>query len=274
LFFTDIDTCRVASLSSLKRTGNMSRITLRPSALTAFLDTLPRLVLKSASPTHLPTQLPLALPSPLHTTNLITILHLVFSTLSSPTHAAYFGVTGSDPRETAVRGVMGLFLASEDGWGADNLLSTAAWKKGLLGEDKMVEFFGITVMREKQHETMQGITVGERWQPGVNVSGALVDLFRGLGGKVPGRCVGEAVEATIRQARETAGKGPSGAADMAKTFCGEVGFDIVMESFLAKVQVVGVERSLADSYTAPSGTGEVQFSMPMCPSPDHVCPPA
>lgn len=276
LFFTDIDTRRVASLSTLKRTGNMSRITLRPSALTAFLDTLPRSVLKSASPTHLPTQLPLALPSPLHTTNLITILHLVFSTLSSPTHAAYFGVTGSDPRETAVRGVMGLFLASEDGWGADNLLSTAAWKKGLLGEDKMVEFFGITVMREKQHETMQGITVGERWQPGVNVSGALVDLFRGLGGKVPGRCVGEALEATIRQARETAGKGPSWAADMAKTFCGEVGSDMVMEVFLAKVQVVGVERSLADSYNAPSGTGEIQFPIlnANVPSRDPVLPPA
>lgn len=152
-----------------------------------------------------------------------------------------------------------MFLASEDGWGVDNLLSTTAWKKGLLGEDKVVEFFGITVMREKQHETMKGITVGERWQPGVNVSGALVDLFRGLGGKVPGRCVGEAVEATIRQARETAGKGPAWAADMAKTFCAEVGLGIAWEIILADVQVVGVERSLADSYTAPSGTGKCRL---------------
>jgi hypothetical protein len=200
----------------------MSTINISSPSISAFVSGLSRQLLKSASPTHLPTQLPLTLPTPLHSINLLTVLHLVHSLLSSSTHAAYFAGTPSDPRETAIRGIMGLFLASDEDWGVGNLLSATAWKKGLLGQQKVVEFFGVEIMREREHETMKGVRVGESWAPGVRLCEALVGLFGGLGGKLLGRCVGEQVAGAIRLARQGAGNGPSWAADFAKAFCAEV----------------------------------------------------
>jgi hypothetical protein len=177
---------------------------LSSSAITKLLNDLPKQVLDDASPTYLPTVLPLALPTPLHTLNFFTTLHLIHHTLLSPTHTAYFHETKTTPRDTAIRGTVSLFLASEEGWQADNLLGTDAWKKGKLDERAISEHFEITILREREHETMKAIRVGERWNKAVEVTGGLVGLFAGLGEKLSGKCVGEAVQGLVEESQEVA----------------------------------------------------------------------
>lgn len=176
-------------------------------AIRSLLANLPRSVLSSASPTHLPTTLPLTFPTPLHTLNFLVTLHLVHTVLTSPIHAAYFAETSTSPGDTALRGIIGLFLASDESWGDDNLLSASAWNTSKLDEVKVSEVFGIQVVREKTHETISAIRVGERWPPAVGVAGALVELFRKAGERLSGngkKCVGEVFAETVK---ETYGKG-------------------------------------------------------------------
>jgi hypothetical protein len=174
------------------------------TAITKFLTGLPKQVLDDAPQTYLPTILPLDLPTPLLTLNFFTTLHLIHHALASPIHAAYFFESKTTLRDTAIRGSVSLFLASEEGWTAANLLSRAAWNASKLDERAITEHFEIQLVREREHETMKAIRVGERWDKAVAVAQALVDLFAGLGEKLGGKCVGEAVVALVEESQEVA----------------------------------------------------------------------
>jgi len=173
-------------------------------AVTGLLKRLPKTILDDAPPTYLPTILPLALPTPEHTLNFFTTLHLIHHALAQPIHAAYFHETRASPRDTAIRGIVSLFLASEESWTSANLLSAAAWKKGKLDERAIAEHFEIQVIREREHETMKAIRVGERWDKAVGVAQALVGLFAQLGEGLSGKSVGEAVLALVEESQEVA----------------------------------------------------------------------
>lgn len=173
----------------------MSSARVDTSAVQAFIDHLPRSVLDDAPQTHLPTQLPLAFPSPLHIINVITMLHLVRHVISQPRHAACLAELRSAADDLAVRGVLGLYLASDETWSTANLLSCPAWRASELNEAKVAEFFGIQVMREREHESMPGVRVGERWTPGVRLVADLVDMFQRIGTGLQGQCcIGERVK--------------------------------------------------------------------------------
>ena len=173
-------------------------------SIAKLLKELPKSTLDDASPTYLPTILPLALPSPEHTLNFFTTLHLIHHTLAQPIHAAYFHETNTTPRDAALRGSVSLFLASEEKWTSANLLSAAAWKKDKLDERAVSEHFEIQVIREREHETMKAIRVGERWDKAVDVAAALVGLFRGLGERLESKSVGEAVKGLVEESQEIA----------------------------------------------------------------------
>lgn len=198
-------------------------IKLNEERISDLIDQLPKSVLDQTTKTHFPLQLPLAFPTPLHHVNLLTVLHLVYTTLCQPRHSAYLAQTGSDPHEVAIRGVMSLFLGSDEAWDSNNLLSAKAWKQGSLDEEKVAEFFGLEVMKEKDHPTLP-VKVGERWKVGVDLAGDLVGLFKRLGGKLPMRCSGEAVLAALGHAEEeVAGqKGHARAKGYARAFCDKV----------------------------------------------------
>jgi hypothetical protein len=173
-------------------------------SIAKLLKELPKSTLDDASQTYLPTILPLALPSPEHTLNFFTTLHLIHHTLAQPIHAAYFHETNTTPRDAALRGSVSLFLASEEKWTSANLLSAAAWKKDKLDERAVSEHFEIQVIREREHETMKAIRVGERWDKAVGVAAALVGLFRGLGERLESKSVGEAVKGLVEESQEVA----------------------------------------------------------------------
>ena len=195
-----------------------SRPAISSSAITSFLTLLPHSFLLSSPNTYLPTRFPLAFPTPPHSLNLLTTLHLVHATLSDPSHSTYFAETRSCPADTALRGILGLYLASDARWGRENLLSATAWRGGLLDDEKVGEFFGIEVMREREHEALRGVKVGERWSEGVGVVQSLVGLFREVGERLTGDCVGDAV----RRATEQAGEGVGSVHEFARVFSQDV----------------------------------------------------
>ncbi|ORY35494.1 hypothetical protein BCR39DRAFT_510080 [Naematelia encephala] len=180
----------------------MSDISISKTAINDFLGALPTTLLASTPPTHLPARLPLSLPTPLHTLNILTLLHILTAHLSHPDYVSYFtsSIPQTTPLDLAIRGLMGLYLTSAEDWTANNLLSTSFFSKGGMDETKVVEFFGVEIMRERQHESMP-VRVGERWAEGVNVSQGLVRLFKELGERVTARCVGEVVKAGLDEAR-------------------------------------------------------------------------
>lgn len=191
--------------------------------ISEFVDQLPRSVLERAPKTHFPIQLPLAFPSPLHHVNLLTVLHLVHATLSQPRHTLYLAETRSDAYDIAIRGVFGLYLGSDETWGAQNLLSAKAWKQGAMSEAKVGEFFSLDIMREKNHPTLP-VKIGERWGPGAEIAGDLVALFMRLGEGMAMRCVGEAVLAALGTSREgeNDGEGDRWTAASSRAFCDQV----------------------------------------------------
>lgn len=198
-------------------------IQLREDRISDLVDALPQSLLQKAPKTHFPIQLPLAFPSDLHHINLLTVLHLVYTTISRPQHLLYLAETKSDAHDLTIRGVFGLFLASDESWGPQNLLSSKAWKQGVMDEAKVGEFFGLDIMREKDHPTLP-VKIGERWKPGVELAGDLVGLFKRLGEKLPMRCVGEAVLAALGHSDEES-KGQRAnlrSAIYARAFCGKV----------------------------------------------------
>jgi len=178
----------------------MTSVEISQEALVALLPRLSRPP-ASASRTHLPTILPLAFPTPLHLLNTLAAIHIVSSILSQPIHTRYFAETGGSATDTAIMGVLGLYLSSDEPWSTSNMLSTAAWKDGKLDEALLSEVFRIETTREKEHETMKGIRVGGRWDPGARVVEDLVAFFKGSAG-ILGKtsCVGEWVKKVIDDA--------------------------------------------------------------------------
>jgi hypothetical protein len=77
-------------------------------------------------------------------------------------------------------------------------------------------------VREKQHETISAIRVGERWEPAVKVVDALVRFFKASGdllGKKDRSCLGEGVEGLLKQ---TFGEGDRDLARFTKLLVEEV----------------------------------------------------
>jgi hypothetical protein len=180
----------------------MTQPTINTEQLPGFLAEI-KAAVPLASSSHLPTSLPLAFPTPLHTLNTLTTQHLVYAVLSHPQHAAYFRQSGANVRDTTTRGVFGLYLSSGEEWNRENLLSSAAWGSGAINEDKIREYFGIETTQEREHETMKGIKVGGRWEEGAQVATALTDLFHDLGQKLgAAKCVGEVVKDVLERNSE------------------------------------------------------------------------
>ena len=165
--------------------------------------------------THLPVALPLSFPSTTHQLNLITVLHLVHDTLSDPSNTSYFLSTGATPSDTALRGCMSLYLASDQDWSASNLLGAKGM--GTLAPASVAEHFGIRTMVERPHESMPGIVVGEKDEAGQSVIAGLEEMFGDVAERLEGHfdCVGSAV----RYIAEEAGKEGEGAVLFARRFC-------------------------------------------------------
>lgn len=166
--------------------------------------------------THLPVALPLAFPSPAHQLNLITVLHLVYDVLCEPAHTAYFLSANATPSDTALRGCMSLYLASDQDWSAANFLG-AKGMRTLVGAS-VAEHFGIRTMVEKPHESMPGIVVGEKDEAGQRLVASLEDMFRDVAQRLDGHfdCVGSAVRYIAEEAQQTG----EGAGAFARRFCG------------------------------------------------------
>lgn len=197
-------------------------VQISESAVASLLQKLPASCLAAAPPTNLPTSLPLAFPTELHHINFLGALHLVADTFAQPKHRVYFAEQNQDVGETALRGVLGMFLASDQGWDKKNLLSAAAWAAGELGEAQVAEFFGIETHHEKDHESIPGIRVGEKYQPAIDLVGELAALFRVVGTSVSGPCLGDEV-VNVSQAAAKKAEGQSNRGYVfAKEFCDSV----------------------------------------------------
>lgn len=190
-------------------------------AIDRFLAALPADYLASTPPTNLPTTLPLAWPSDLHQLNFLTILHLTYTVLAQPAHTQLLAELRTRASDVALRGCLALYLASEPGWDGDNLLSARAWASDKLTEATVAESFGITIMRERQHESLP-ITVGERYPPAVSAVSGLCGLFSALGEGVSESCIGEEVAGLLTVSAEHTAKESDPAQAYAKDFCHRV----------------------------------------------------
>lgn len=207
----------------------MATVQISEPAIEKLLATLPASALEKAPPTNLPTSLPLAFPTELHHVNFLSALHLVANTFAQPKHRVYFAEQDQDVGETALRGVLGMFLASDQGWDKKNLLSAPAWAAGELGEAQVAEFFGIETHHERDHESMPGIRVGEKYQPAIDLVGELATLFRAIGSSLSGPCLGDEVVKVSQVASQKAeGQSDAGYA-FAKEFCDNVSCRSIVE---------------------------------------------
>ena len=193
----------------------MASVTISEAAIHDFLaeiqDTPPET-------THLPTKLPLSFPTPLHRHNTICAVHFISTLLSQPKHVAYFAATVTSSTDTAVRGVLGLYLSSSEVWNKDNYLSAESWRAGAITEGLIGSYFGIEIMREETHETLPGIKVGTRWKEGASLVEDMIDLLRGVGERIEGQCLGEVVQRTLEESQTEAGSQES----FARLFCDRV----------------------------------------------------
>jgi hypothetical protein len=146
----------------------------------------------------MPIRFPLAFPSQLHETNIQATLAVLRPTFTKYAAAlrARRGNTGASPGETVLRGVIGMYLGStSEAWDKKNLLSARGMLN--LSEDQLAEYFDCPIMIEREHETMKGITVGER-------GGKLLELVQEVKAVLKSvspsgvDCLGEAVEATTK----------------------------------------------------------------------------
>lgn len=204
----------------------MTSVDISTQAIDTFLAALPKETFDAAPPTHLPTALPLTFPTDLHHLNLLATLHLVNAIFSQPQHLAFFAEVNATPSDSALRGVLGMYLASEPDWKSSNLLSATAWANGELSEAKLAEFFGFQIMRERNHESMPGVRVGERWAPAVAVTEDLSSTLQKLGAeiKADSQCLGDRVIAALQAAKSASEGEPDPALAFAKSFCGNVRF--------------------------------------------------
>lgn len=208
-------------MATQSNTVDADAVDLSATAIQAFLASLPEVALKAAPSTHLPTTLPLSFPSDLHCVNLLTVLHLLHTLFSQPQHRRYFAEADTTPSDTALRGALGMFLASETGWDNDNLLSAKAWREDLLNEAKVADLFDIEILKERQHETLP-IKVGERSAPAVAVVADVVTLFHDLGYSIDASCIGEEVLALLTVEKEHTAQDVDQALAFAQDFCHRV----------------------------------------------------
>mgnify|MGYP007001959431 CR=1 FL=1 len=147
----------------------------------------------STASTDLPSNLPLAFPTPLHRSNTLASLHLVHAWLAQPRWTSYWAATSpSTPADTALAGVMGLYLSSGEGWGPDNLLSAEAWRSDRLSTELLAEYFRIETTREEEHPTIKAIRVGGRYEPGAELVEELRRWIASVAEKLGDRkCLGE-----------------------------------------------------------------------------------
>lgn len=152
----------------------------------------------SQRPTSIPAKFPLAFPSQLHETNIQAALAVLRPTFSKYAAAlrARRGNTGASPGDTVLRGVIGMYLGStSEAWDRKNLLSAKAMLN--VSEDQLAEYFDCPIMVEREHETMKGITVGER-------GGKLLELVQEVKAILKSvnpsgvECLGEAVEVVTK----------------------------------------------------------------------------
>jgi hypothetical protein len=158
--------------------------------------------------------LPLNFPSPLSELNLLSILALL--NIASGYRVPLHRETGRGAWDSIRAFVLGLYLSSAtDGEG--DLLSARGMQT--LGEAKLAELLGVSLHTERQHDTIQGLTVGQIGGPGWELVQLLKTLLHETGkilvnGGYPnlGSFVAEALKEGERAARE---KGdPTAAADV------------------------------------------------------------
>ncbi|CAD6569635.1 MAG: hypothetical protein TREMPRED_005358 [Tremellales sp. Tagirdzhanova-0007] len=253
----------------------MSETTLSDSAISLLVKHVSPNILDSVPKTHLPLNFPLVFPTPLHSLNFVTILHLTHSVFVQSAHTSYFAAFASDPLDTAILGIMGLFISSTTDWGPDNLLGTAALKTGIMTEEKTVEMFGLEVMRETQHETMRGIRVGQRWEEGVKLVAALSEMFKELGENTNGRCVGEDLREMTQRLRQ------GNTNEFARAFTEEVRSTALEQAYVAQMPHLltstavlppGPLRLLQDLAFRNAGAPAPDFGLPEPSELANVCP--
>lgn len=142
--------------------ANIERLLLSP----AFTETYHRI-----SSTSHGLALPLKFPSPLSELNLLSILALL--NIASGYRVSLHRETGRGAWDSIRAFVYGLYLSSAaDGEG--DLMSARGMQT--LSEAKIAELLGVSLHIERQHESIQGLTIGEVGGPGLE----LVQLLRTL----------------------------------------------------------------------------------------------
>jgi hypothetical protein len=120
--------------------------------------------------------LPLKFPSPISELNLLSILALL--NIASGYRVPLHRETGRGARDSIRAFVFGLYLSSAaDGEG--DLLSARGMQT--LGEAKLAELLGVSLHTERQHETIQGLTVGQIGGPGWEIVQLLKTLLNETG---------------------------------------------------------------------------------------------
>ena len=224
-----------------------------PSINTSALNAFRAALRPGTSSTHLPVALPLSFPSQTHQVNTLAVLHVVAAFMDRPEHSAYFAETESTPRDAAIRGVIGLYLSSAETWTPDNLLGTAGWGSGSLDMMKISDYFGITTVKEREHETMPGIRVGGRWDQGASLVEDLEKLFKDLAERLGDQtCLGAVVEGSLEVAWQ------EGEAQFARRFCQQVSVHVAFTSEVvsSRIQAADFLPSLEDPYPAPAIPGQ------------------
>jgi hypothetical protein len=125
----------------------------------------------------------------------------------------------------AIRGVFGMYLASDLEWDRSNLLSKEYWRTlshsadepgaspstpnpfggANEGEAKIADFLGVEIMRERESAQLKGVKIGERWAPAVQLVGAVVGVLGELGARLRSGCLGEEVGYLLSLEGEEAG---------------------------------------------------------------------
>lgn len=171
----------------------------RPAIKTFVASLKPEVAAKlSLRPTSLPVRFPLAFPSQLHEINIQTTLAVLrprFDKYAAALRARRNG-TGASSGDTVLRGVMGMYLGStSEVWDKKNLLGAVGMRN--LSEDQIAEYFDCPVMVEREHETMKGVTVGERGGQLLELVQEVKEVFKHIGSSGV-ECAGAAVEQVTR----------------------------------------------------------------------------
>jgi len=120
--------------------------------------------------------LPLNFPSPLSELNLLSILGLL--NIASGYRVSLHQETGRGAWDSIRAFVFGLYLSSATD-GEDDLLSAKGMQT--LNEAKIAELLGVSLHIERQHEDIQGLTIGQVGGPGWELVRLLKSLMNETG---------------------------------------------------------------------------------------------